>query len=261
MLPKDFGDLGSPTPKKGDKMIVQRNEMSVLRNASAADDAYKKDVEPKESALPRSGSNLSKIPDDDAAAATIQYPIREKGKKEFSIEESESLKKFKEAMEEMKSPDTGNKYIMEESALLKKLRETIERLRESDPDKNTILTEDSELLKKIKEAIATINASEWSLAGIREIISKFSTTTQFDLHAIQGVEENIKEQNMNLEIGVFSLVRTMEDARKALLAQGNVDANTATGLLDLLDKQKEDREKEATQSVDLNANNSLDIEV
>ena len=195
--------------------------------------------------------------------------------KKISTEESVLLKKIKETVERMNSSDVDKKIIViEDSGLLKKIKETIEKMNSSDADKK-IITEDSELLKKIKEMIEEINSSEWSLAGIREIINKFSTTNQFDLHAIQGVEKNVKEQNMNLEIGAFSLTRVMEKAREALLAQTNTDSDNAVGILGYLDEQEADNKKIAMQTTleeseankyntpntaEPNANISLDIE-
>ncbi|MBW8036439.1 MAG: hypothetical protein FVQ79_12645 [Planctomycetes bacterium] len=155
----------------------------------------------------------------------------------------------------MNSSGDDKKIITEDSELLKKIKEMIERMNSSNVEKK-IITEDSELLKKLKEMIDAINSSEWSLAGIRELIDKFSTTNQFDLQAIQGVEQNVKRQNMNLEIGAFSLARTMAKAHKALLNQVNTNSDTAAGLLEFLDKQEEGEEKIATKTTleELNAN-------
>ena len=143
--------------------------------------------------------------------------------------------------------DVAKATFATDLGVLKKLKETIEKLISSDNEKN-MFKEKSELLKKIGEMIERINSSDWSLSGIRELIDKFSTTNQFDLQAIHGVEQNIKEKNMNLEIGEFSLVRTMEKAREELYVQANVDPKTDTDLQDLPEKQEDDEEERVIQA-------------
>ena len=77
-------------------------------------------------------------------------------------------------------------------------------------------TAKSDLLRKIKEATERVNASEAALLGVDKLIEYFETSTQFGLEDISTVERNMKDQNMNLEIGLFSLTRVLEQAREAL---------------------------------------------
>lgn len=256
-------------------MEVHRNEVSVTSSILAAHATYKKDAKLKEDAPSGIAKNTRNIPDDDAAAANIKHPISPAITKTLqdSINSDPTQNNF---FDLINNKDAGDKKVTtEDLGILKRLKETIGKMDSSDADKK-IITEDSELLKKIKEMIEAINSSEWSLAGIREIINKFSTTNQFDLQAIQGVEQNMKEQNMNLEIGLFSLTRIMEKAREALLNRADTNSDKAAGLLGLLDEQEADNnEKIATQATlegsdankydtpnttDPNASIALDIE-
>ena len=166
----------------------------------------------------------------------------------FFTEESKIIKQLKELIEKMNSSDDEKTFLTKESELSKKLREAIERIRSLDTGGKYSM-EESESLKKIKEAIKDMNSSEWSLAGIRELISEFSTIVQFDIHAIQSVEENMKNKNMNLEIGAFSLTRLMEKAREALLGQANIDSDAVAGLLGLLNEQETENDTQEAPCV------------
>lgn len=207
-------------------MEVHRNEMIAPRKVPSIHDTYKEDTELGDSLTTNGGSNSPRIPDDDAATAAIQHPLRDEGAK---IQQDIPLT----------TAETGvmKKTFAQDLGVLKKLKEMMEKLSSSDSAKK-IITEDSELLKKIKETMEKIISSEWSLAGIRELIEKFSTTTQFDLHGIQNVEENIKDQNLNLEIGEFSLVRIMEKARDVLHGEETTDSHSTGSFLAFLTKQE-----------------------
>ena len=70
------------------------------------------------------------------------------------------------------------------------------------------------------------------MLGIQEIVEEFSTKMQFSLEDIRGVEDIMKERNMSLELGVFSLGRIMEKAKQALRSQStNINSDTAASLL------------------------------
>jgi len=242
-------------------MNVHRNEAKVVGSILAAHAAYKKDAESKETAPSGPANKTINIPENDAAVANIQHPINTEMTKTLQDIINRDITQTKINDSSDNKTDDGKKISMEESELLKKLKEAIERTISSDIEE-TIITEESELLKKIKEAIERINSSEWSLAGIRELIDKFSTTNQFDLQAIEHVEENMKEQNMELEIGVFSLTRIMEKARQELVGKTDTDSDTEIGVLGLLHKQEEEKEKTAIQTApeESNENISLNIE-
>lgn len=233
-------------------MIVRRSETSVLRDISAVNDAYKHVSESKEALLSGHESKSVIIPDDDAATATIQ-----------SSPAGESTAFLQDSFLVDAESGGKNKIISKDLGVLKKLKEMIEKLNSSDFEKK-ILTEDSELLKKIEEMIERINSSEWSMAGIRELIDHFSTTNQFDLQEIQRIEQYMKDLNMNLEIGEFSLCRILEKAYARLKGEDDTDADDAAGLLGLLKRQEAEEEKRAMQSTvgvsDGNTYNTFDSE-
>lgn len=84
----------------------------------------------------------------------------------------------------------------------------------------------TELIEGIEKAIKRIKSSDNALLGVDEIIEEIKTSAQFTSGDIRGVAENMKDQNMRLEIGLYSLSRIMEDARKAL--RGGQREGTAT---------------------------------
>lgn len=93
---------------------------------------------------------------------------------------------------------------------------------------------ESKLLKEIQDTIMRINISESVLIGVNKIIDKFSTSTQFDSVEIGKIEQNIKNQNMDLEIGIYSLVRVLEEGYRALRGQGDADSDATMSLLEYL---------------------------
>lgn len=272
-------------------MNINRNETNAPSDASAIQSICKKNETVKRT----TPSEPEKIPDNDAAIANIQHPVRgeiakiqqdihdtnaavssaqnliklceqlgqisgdidpgdntetkisdlprneEHADKQFFRKESQLLKKIKETIERIRSSSHEKEISTEESMLSKRLRETLERIL-SNNTKRKFLMDESQGSAKVREAIEKMISSEWSLAGIREIISQFSTTLQFDIKAIQSVESNMKAQNMDLEIGAFSLCRIMEKAHEALLGQANIDSDAAAGLLGLLNKQNANKE-------------------
>jgi hypothetical protein len=92
---------------------------------------------------------------------------------------------------------------------------------------------ESELLRKIKETIEKVNTSEAALIGVDKLIEYFETATQFGLEDITFVEQNIKQQNMDLEIGFFLLPRVTDQAYKVLKGQSNTETDTAGLFLEL----------------------------
>jgi hypothetical protein len=94
----------------------------------------------------------------------------------------------------------------------------------------------SELLGKIKETMERINTSEVALLGVDKLFEDFETSTQFGLEDIGTVEKNVKEQNMDLEIGLFSLTRIMEQARKALRGQTDTGPDATKRFQELAQK-------------------------
>ena len=217
-------------------MLVHRSETNVLHDISGIHDAYKKASESKEAPPPELESKSLTIPDDDAATATIQHSLRGET---ANVPQDTPLADGEAGVEK--------KIIVQDLGVLKKVKEMLEKFNSPDDAKKSIV-QDLGVLEKVKEMIEKLNSSEWSLAGIRELIDHFSTTTQFNLQGIQGVEQNMKDQNMNLEIGEFSLVRIMEKAAQELMSGGKTDSDNAAGFVALLKKQEANEVKRARQA-------------
>ena len=108
------------------------------------------------------------------------------------------------------------------------IKELMEQCQRNSAGDGDIDLNQSELLKKVKEVMERVNASEAALLGVDKLIEHFETKSQFGLGDITTVEKNMKDKNMNQEIGRFSLTRIMEEARKALRGQANMDPGAAT---------------------------------
>lgn len=86
---------------------------------------------------------------------------------------------------------------------------------------------ESELLREIKETIEKMKTSDSALLGVDKLIEHIKAPTQFGLEDIHNVERNVKNKNMKLEIGLYSLTRILEEEYKALRGQMNTAGETA----------------------------------
>ena len=87
------------------------------------------------------------------------------------------------------------------------------------------------LAKKIKREIQAIMDYDGFLIGVEEKIESFTTLMAFELQDLLEVEEYMAEKNMTLELAKFTLVRVLQDMRKALWGQANVSPAAAAALL------------------------------
>ncbi len=87
------------------------------------------------------------------------------------------------------------------------------------------------LLEKVKRAIQDIRDNGEFLLGVRVKIEPFTTLMEFELRDSLEVQEHMAEKNITLELAKCSLARILQDTRKALHGQANVNPAAAALLL------------------------------
>lgn len=203
---------------------------------------------------------------DDEAASTIQHPLHGKltsiqqsmsevataiSSVQSSSEKLFSLRGQLNQMRESAEKNTGENFSKERVAeLLKELNQVDGKINDLVGDIKNIPNlpvdipaldvsakdinlqgDPDKMLNKIKEELKKIGDSEWFLLGVKKKLNKTTTNMQYELSEIMKVGDSMIEQNMSLELGVFSLSRNLEEAYKAMRGQANIEPEVAVQLL------------------------------
>lgn len=101
----------------------------------------------------------------------------------------------------------------------------------------SVLTEAKEagsMVAKIREEIEAIKNCAGFLLGVSEQIEEVSAQMQFEPGDVNGLMENMKDLNQNLELGKYSLAQVQKEARELLRGQANIDIKSAESLLEYI---------------------------
>jgi len=158
---------------------------------------------------PTKKAAVTKISDDDAAAAVIRHRFYAK-----DVQDDRSADTPLSPAQPT-SNEAGTKVTSPTS--------------ESSP--YSVYTDPGKLVKKLRDEIKAINSFDGFLIGVHNKIEEFSKHTEFSLDQVLDVEQRMAELHKKLELSKFSLPRVKAEAFKVLRCQGNLGPMRALHLL------------------------------
>lgn len=152
---------------------------------------------------------LTKIADDDAAAAVIRHSFCTRDVRDDRSADTP----FSPSIPPGKETVTKSIRVKSESP------------------KSSVYTDPGKLVTKLRREIEAINSFDGFLIGVHNRIEEFSKNTEFDLDQVLDVEKRIAKLNETLELSKFSLPRVKAEAFKMLRCQGQLGPMRVLNLL------------------------------